>query len=147
MKIISIIFLTIFLGRSCDKEQKHDIKSAVIEYSALTRGFYQKIVIQNQTIKVYNDRKSEEQSTTSKISDADWKYLITEFQDIDLDELENLKAPTEKRYYDGAAIGTLIVTYKDKTYNSASFDHGTPPIEIARFVTKITSLAKNNNDD
>src|SRR6218665_190629 len=147
MKIISIIFLTLFLGKGCDNEQKQDIQSAVIEYSALTRGFYQKIVIQNQSVTVFNDRKSEDKSTTTKISDADWQYLITEFQDIDLDDLENLKAPSEKRYYDGAAIGTLIVTYKDKTYNSASFDHGTPPVEIARLVTKLTSLAKNHNDN
>jgi hypothetical protein len=147
MKIISMILLALFLGRSCDNEQKHDIKSAVIEYSAVTRGFFQKIVIKNQTVSVYKDSKSEDKFTTEKISDADWKFMIKEFQEIDLDDLEQLKAPSEKRFYDGAAIGTLVVTYKDKTYNSASFDHGTPPIEIARLVTKITSLAKNNNDD
>lgn len=142
MKIISILFLTIFLGKSCDNEQKQDIKSAVVEYTANTRGFYQKIVIKNQTISVSTDRKSDANATTEKISDADWKALITEFQDVDLDELPTLKAPSEKRFYDGAAIGNLRIIYKDKTFQTDGFDHGTPPIEIARFVTKITSLVK-----
>jgi len=142
MKIISLIFLTIFLGRSCDNEQKADIESAVVEYTANTRGFYQKIVVQNQSISVYRDRKETALPVTEKISAADWKELVTMFQEIDLEGLQSLKAPSEKRYYDGAAIGNLKVDYKEKTYQTDGFDHGTPPLEIARFVTKITSLAK-----
>jgi len=142
MKIISILFLTLFLGKSCDNEQKLDIKSAIVEYTANTRGFYQKIVIQDQTISVVTDRNSDANSAPEKISDANWKELIAAFQEIDLEGLPNLKAPSERRFYDGAAIGNLKVTYKDKTYQTDGFDHGTPPIEIARFVTKITSLAK-----
>ncbi len=142
MKIISLIFLTLFLGRSCDNEQKIDIQSAVVEYTANTRGFYQKIVVQNQTISVYRDRKETALPVTEKISEADWKELISMFQEIDLEGLQSLKAPSEKRYYDGAAIGNLKIDYKEKTYQTDGFDHGTPPLEIARFVTKITSLAK-----
>ena len=142
MKIITLIFLTLFLGKSCDNEQKIDIQSAVVEYTANTRGFYQKIVVQNQTISVYRDRKETALPVTEKISEADWKELISMFQEIDLEGLQSLKAPSEKRYYDGAAIGNLKVDYKEKTYQTDGFDHGTPPLEIARFVTKITSLAK-----
>ena len=141
MKIISLIFLTLFLGRSCDNEQKIDIQSAVVEYTANTRGFYQKIVVQNQTISVYRDRKETALPINEKISEADWKELISLFQEIDLEGLQSLKAPSEKRYYDGAAIGNLKIDYKEKTYQTDGFDHGTPPLEIARFVTKITSLA------
>lgn len=142
MKIISLIFLTLFLGKSCDNEQKIDIQSAVVEYTANTRGFYQKIVVQNQTISIYRDRKETALPVTEKISEADWKELISLFQEIDLEGLQSLKAPSEKRYYDGAAIGNLKIDYKEKTYQTDGFDHGTPPLEIARFVTKITSLAK-----
>lgn len=141
MKILSLLFLTIFLGKGCDSEQKQDIATAVVEYEANTRGFYQKVTIQKQTITVLRDRKGAN-PITEKISDADWKSLIAEFQEINLEELPNLKAPTEKRFYDGAAIGTLKVTYKDKTYETNGFDHGVPPAEIERFVSKILSLVK-----
>jgi hypothetical protein len=40
----------------------------------------------------------ERKSYTSKISDADWKTLIKIFDDITLEELKDLKSPTEKRF-------------------------------------------------
>ena len=142
MKLISLFILTIFLGKGCDNEQKQDVESAIIEYSANTRGFYQKIIIQNQMITVSRERKNADNPKAEKIADADWKALIADFQEVNLEELSNLKAPTEKRFYDGAAIGELKITYKGTTYQTSGFDHGTPPVEIERFVNKILSLVK-----
>ncbi len=141
MKFLSLLLLTIFLGKGCSNEQKQDIANAVVVYEANTRGFYQKVTVQNKKVTVTRDRKGAD-AKTSAISDADWKGLIAEFQEINLDELESLKAPTEKRFYDGAAIGNLKVTYKDKEYATTGFDHGVPPAEIERFVNKILSLVK-----
>ena len=141
MKILSLLFLTIFLGKGCDGDQQQDLKTAVIDYTANTRGFYQHIVIQDQQIRVSKER-GDKNTTTSKISDADWKILVIEFSKIKLEDLPNLKAPTEKRFYDGAAIGDLKVTYKEQTYESSAFDHGTPPAEIAGLVNKMVSLVK-----
>jgi translation initiation factor 2 beta subunit (eIF-2beta)/eIF-5 len=39
-----------------------------------------------------------ERVTPVKISDADWKTLIKIFDDITLEELKDLKSPTEKRF-------------------------------------------------
>ncbi len=142
MKLVSLLFLTIFLGKGCDSEQKQDIETAVIEYSANTRGFYQKIVIQKQMIAVSHERNNADNPKAEKIADADWKILIAAFQEVTLETLQNLKAPTEKRFYDGAAIGELKVTYKGKTYQTSGFDHGTPPAEIEQLVNKILSLVK-----
>lgn len=141
MKLLSILFLTIFLGKGCSGEQQKDLDTAVLEYEANTRGFYQKIVIQKQTISVSRDRKGSD-AQSEKISDADWKSLIAAFQEINLEDLQNLKAPTEKRFYDGAAIGNLKVIYKDKTYETSGFDHGVPPVEIEHLVNKMLELVK-----
>ena len=67
--------------------------------------------------------------------------MVNEFQAINLDEIQNLKSPTEKRFYDGAAIGTLRITYEGKLYETQAFDHGNPPLEIEKFVNKIVSFA------
>ena len=80
---------------------------------------------------------------TTKISEKDWNELIGYFEAINLDSLPTLKAPTEKRFYDGAAIADLKVTYKDKTYQTEAFDHGYPPEAIKKLVDKINSFAKN----
>jgi hypothetical protein len=147
MKLLSLVFLTIFLGKGCDAEQKQDMESAIIEYTATTRGFYQQIVVQNQKFTVTKDRNGIEKLVSQDISKSDWKKIIEAFQDIDLEEIPNLKGPTEKRFYDGAAIANVKITYKGKTYATNGFDHGNPPVEIGKLVNRITQLALPTNDN
>ena len=142
MKILSLLFLTIFLGNGCDSAKAQDIETAVIEYTANTRGFYQKIIVKNQMVTVSKDRDGNDKLVPKKISDAKWKDLLDCFKTMELDSLPKLKAPSEKRFYDGAAIANLKITFKDKAYETDSFDHGFPPKEIKKFVNTITSLAK-----
>lgn len=142
MKVLCLLFLTIFLGRGCDSASAQDIETAVIEYTANTRGFYQKITVKNQMVYVSQDRSGNDQPVGIKIEHEDWEDLVSCFKKVKLDSLPKLKAPTQKRLYDGAAIGNLKVIYKDTTYESASFDHGFPPKEIKKFVNRIVAFAK-----
>lgn len=147
MKILSLLLLTLFLGKGCEAQNNQDMETAVIEYVANSRGFYQKITIQNQKISITKDRSGNKQPTVTKITDANWKELVASFRTIALDRLPILKAPTEKRFYDGAAIAHLKIIYKDKTYETPAFDHGFPPAEIKKIVTQIHSFAKQNDEN
>lgn len=142
MKVFTLLVLTIFMAKGCSQEAKNDIANAKIVYTANTRGFYQKITIQNQEISVSSERDSSDKGVTSKISDADWKELVGYFEKIQLDSLSTYKDPTQKRVYDGAAIAELIINYKEKEYQTKNFDHGYPPVEIEKFVNKLVSLVK-----
>ena len=142
MKLFTMLFLSLFLGKSCTSQTKNDLKTAILEYTANTRGFYQKITIQDQMVSVSKDRSGTEKPVATKILDKDWKELVAYFETINLDSLPTLKAPTQKRFHDGAAIADLKVTYKDKSYQTASFDHGYPPEAIKKIVVKINSFAK-----
>ena len=142
MKLFSFLFLTIFLWKGCDIARAQDLQNVVIEYTANTRGFYQQITVKNQMLTVSKNRDGNDKLVAKKISDADWKELVDSFKTVELDSLPKLKAPTEKRFYDGAAIANLKITFKDKAYETTSFDHGFPPKKINKFVNTITSLAK-----
>ncbi|WP_309614194.1 hypothetical protein [Flavobacterium sp.] len=142
MKAITMIFLTIFLGKSCSNEAQNDIANATLQYTANTRGFFQKIVVINQKASVSSDRDGEKSPEEITISDKDWKEIISYFEKIDLEKVPTLKDPTQKRFYDGAAIANLKIRYKDKNYETIDFDHGFPPAEIEKLVNKIVSLAK-----
>jgi len=142
MKVFTLLVLTIFMAKGCSQEAKNHIANAKIVYTANTRGFYQKITIQNQEISVSSERDSSDKGVTSKISDADWKELVGYFEKIELDSLSTYKDPTQKRVYDGAAIAELIINYQEKEYQTKNFDHGYPPVEIEKFVNKLVSLVK-----
>ena len=142
MKAITMIFLTIFLGKSCANEAQNDIANATLQYTATTRGFFQKIVVTNQKITISRDRNGEKSPEEITISAKDWKEIVSYFEKIDLEKLKTLKDPTQKRFYDGAAIAHLKIRYQDKNYETTDFDHGFPPAEIEKLVNKIVSLAK-----
>jgi hypothetical protein len=91
---------------------------------------------------VSKDRDGKDKPVPKKLSDADWKELVTCFTTVKLDSLSKLKAPSEKRFHDGAAVAKLKITTKEKEYETTSFDHGFPPKEIKKFINTITSLAK-----
>ena len=143
MKTAALMLMVILFGKGCNDESQNDVNSAIIEYTANTRGFYGNVVIQNKTVLISKDRdKKAEPSTAVKISDSDLKELVTAFQEVNLEEIPNLKSPTEKRFYDGAAIADLSITYQGKTYQSQAFDHGNPPVEIEKLVNKVASYLK-----
>lgn len=158
MKKVSLLVSILFICMSCNCQKKTVEQANIteeqngtvaipqqdmrIEYEANTRGFFQKIIVQNQTISVSKDRNGLDKPVEKKISNTDWKQLMGYFNAIQLEELPKLKAPTEKRFYDGAAIAGLKITSKDKTYESSSFDHGFPPAEIKKLVDKIVSFTE-----
>lgn len=141
MKLLSLLLLTMVVGKSCSQDAKNDMANAEIHYEANTRGFFEKIIIKDKMVSVTNDRSNPENKTNNKISDTDLKELISYFETVPLDNLPTFKAPTEKRFYDGAAIANLTVIYKGKEYRTVDFDHGNPPKEIEKLVKKITSFS------
>jgi len=139
MKILSLLFLTLFLGKSC-QSQNLDMETAKIEYTANSRGLYNKTVIENKTVSATRTRDGK--PISNSLTDAQWNALIGEFQKVNLEEIPNLKAPTEKRFHDGAAMANLKITYKGKTYESQTFDNGYPPEKIKNLVNTILSFSK-----
>jgi hypothetical protein len=142
MKAITIILLSVFLGRSCSNEAQNDTSNATLQYTATTRGFFQKIVVINQKATISRDRNGDKSPEEIAISDKDWNEIIGYFQKIDLKKIETLKDPTQKRFYDGAAIANLKIRYQDKNYETTDFDHEFPPLEIEKLVNKLVLLAK-----
>jgi len=140
MRTVSFLLLTIFMMTGCSSQKKTDMTSTVIEYSAMSRGYYKKIVVQNQTVSVTNKRDA--QAVENTIKKTDWDKIIAEFEKINLESIPTLKAPTEKRFYDGAAIGNLKITQNQKTYETPGFDNGFPPKEIEKLVNLLTDFAK-----
>ena len=140
MRLLSLLLLTIFIATGCSSQKKTDMTTTEIEYSAVSRGLYKTIVVKNQTVSIINTRGGE--AVESKIDTAKWNKIVSEFEKVNLDSIPNLKAPTEKRFYDGAAIGNLKITQNQKTYETKGFDNGYPPKEIEKLVNLLTDFTK-----
>ena len=163
MKGIFLMVMMVMIGVGCNC-QKHTVSKANgvlhqesvvgesqlpmrIVFEANTRGFYQKITIQNQQVFISTDREGKAVPVSKKISDADWRTITGFLAETELETLPHLKAPTEKRFYDGAAIAHLEIRYKDREYHTPNFDHGFPPESLKKLVTQIVSLTADKNDN
>ena len=140
MKIIAVLFLTIILGNNCQGQKNVDLADAKVEYTANSRGLYKNTVVENKTVSFKDTRDGK--PLLSSLTNEQWNALITEFQKVDLEEIPNLKAPTQKRFHDGAAMANLKISYKGKTYESQTFDNGFPPEKIKNLVNTILSFSK-----
>lgn len=112
-----------------------------IYYEATSRGVFLSIKVENQMLYASKERDFKEYSDKIKISDADWAAISALANAVDLEKVKDLKWPTEKRYYDGAAHANIVFEAKGVKYPANGFDHGFPPAEVAQLVNKITKLA------
>ncbi len=110
-----------------------------IVYEATSRGTFINIHITRSTLTISEDRNLSEKNNFN-LKTTDWDALNNLLNDIDLTKLETLKAPTDKRLYDGAAHAALTVKSNEHTYTTSSFDHGHPPKEIENLVNKVLSI-------
>lgn len=152
MKKIAVLVVFFFAIVGCNNQKKvvendsktksevNEYKVPKIEYEASSRGFYEKIIIENQMVAVVNERDAKDNGETAKISDDVNKELSSYLNSVQLDQLATYKDPTQKRFYDGAAIANLKITVDGVEYKTVDFDHGNPPVEIEKLVNKIVSF-------
>ena len=114
----------------------------VIKYEANSRGLAFAVKVENQILYVSRVRDFKDYEEKIKISDSDWKEIVTLTKAVDLSKVKDLKWPTEKRYYDGAAHANITFISGGVEYPANGFDHGYPPFEIEKLVNKILKLTE-----
>ena len=137
MKTIFTIFLSVFLAKGCSG-QNGAIEQASVVYEAFSRGFFKSVIIENNKVFTINERDGERQEVS--LSDKEWKELADAFKEIKLDQMAQMKAPTDKRTYDGALHANVTITLNGETFTTPGFDHKFPPKGIEKFINKLVSL-------
>ncbi|MEO8234411.1 MAG: hypothetical protein ABI549_03260 [Flavobacterium sp.] len=165
MKTIALVFLSLFLTKSCqNKKELVENAQAIeatkieenktempenkvqtgtkVEYEATSRGFFSKIIFENNQITIASDRNNPEKVTVVMLTKEDVSEISNLIKAVNLDELPNLKAPSEARTYDGAPHANLTITSNGTVYTGAGFDAGNPPSDIAKLVSKLVSYSE-----
>ena len=111
-------------------------------YEAMSRGYFTKIVFKNNKLSVSKDRNNTEKGEAIKITTAEALEINRLLKAVKPQTLPDLKWPTEKRFYDGAAHANLTIIQNGETFVGGGFDHGFPPAEIKKLVSKLISIAE-----
>lgn len=145
MRFLAAILFVFFVGckptkTNVNNHQNNDIP--VIKYEANARNFVLNIKVEHQMLFVSRARDVKDYQEKTTLSDADWKEIVMLTKAVDLAKVKDLKWPTEKRFYDGAAHANITFVFEGIEYPANGFDHGYPPVEIEKLVNKIVKLTE-----
>jgi heat shock protein HslJ len=127
----------IILEGSKEKAQE---QLTTIEYTASSRGSYQKIVANKTGIS--KTKKKSKNPETKSYANYKWETLEHILEAIPLEAIANLEVPSKNFQFDGAPIAKLKISSNGKTYETPSFDHGNPPKEIAELIKELLSISE-----
>jgi type IV secretory pathway TrbD component len=132
-----IIFL-IFFG--INSFQKETVNSVELSYQ--TRGTQKNLLITpDRTVVIINGEEVQSFKTTV----AQWKKVALALDKVKLNGISTLKRPTYKSLHDGAFITKVKVATFVKEYESSTFDHTAPPIQLVELI-KMMKLTLANGD-
>lgn len=138
-KFAAIVLLALFTV-GCASALKKESDKISFEYEAITRGSYKKVIVKQDTVITIKDRDLKD-VVTAGLKNGEWNSLLKSLEGVNLEGLNDIKAPSVKHQVDAAPIANLKVIRGDKTYQSKSFDHGNPPQEIKDVVEKIMAAS------
>lgn len=132
----------LIMGCGISKKDKiGDEEPVTITYLAQTRGYYYKVELSNSEIVVYKDAFLKK-VLTKKIDTKEWKQFCQIANNMNLTKMKDFKAPSEGSSSDRAAIASLTVHFRTKSYTSNTFDHGAPPKQLKPLIDKILALSE-----
>jgi hypothetical protein len=130
-----LIILLSFSFFNCASQQKVMKNNYKIEYKAQTRGALYEILVKDNLLsfKSYNDSK------TIVLTKEQVRQLTNEINNINLKAINDLEAPTTKRFTDGVMIAYFKINKAENSYKSSEFDHEYPPKELKQLFNILIS--------
>ena len=131
MKVFSLIILLFVSSKCFQNEVLHKV-----EYKAETRGVSKNITITKNNCIYKTLSKSDEFKTSTE----DWQTITKLVENLNLETLKNLEAPSSKSHIDVAMQASITIIFEGKTIESAYFDDGNPPEELTELVEKLFKI-------
>jgi hypothetical protein len=128
MKYLKIIVPVVFLLMMNCAAQNKTKEFDKIAYEAQTRGNLVQLTIEGNKLSY----KTYQKEGTKEITKRQLEELKAIINELNLEEISDLKAPSEKRITDGALHAEFTIKIADKEYKSITFDAGNPPKELKK---------------
>ncbi|RSC95535.1 hypothetical protein [Tenacibaculum singaporense] len=139
MKYLKIIIPVVFLLMMNCAAQNKTKEFDKIAYEAQTRGSMVKLTIEGNNLSY----KTYQKEGTKEVTKEQLEELKAIINELNLEGISKLKAPSEKRITDGALHAEFTIKMADKEYKSITFDAGNPPKELKKledFLYKLSDV-------
>jgi hypothetical protein len=133
-----VLFLLISVIAGCQSV-------SAVKYTSSTRGYNKEIEVSSKKISLTEQNStdpSQEKNTTREIHKDEWEKIIQSLESVTLREIPLLKAPSNKRAYDGAKSSTLAITDKKGKVWYHAFDDDMPNetlVPLMKIISELTA--------
>lgn len=135
-----MMFLLVLIGNvTCTSNKQEPNMKFKVVYKAQTRGSNLEYTIDNKNIKAITNGYDGKNGKIALRSD-DKKEIKALINIIHLVNIKNLTPPTQHSAMDRAMITEVHISKNGKEYESTTFDHGNPPVELKPLIDKILAL-------
>jgi hypothetical protein len=141
MKIIlpGILFSLISVMAGCQSVH-------LVKFTSGTRGYTKEVEISQKSASLVEQNFTTggtKKNTTWEIRKDEWKKIVESLNGVMLREIPLLKAPSNKRAYDGARTSTLTITDKKGKLWYHAFDDDMPNDALVPLLKTINELTSN----
>ena len=143
-KVFSL-FLFLLVASGCESSKKTAgnkdfmIEKITFEKSGM-RGA-SKLEITKDVLSIEDSgRGVEESAGIVNTASENWNEINRLVGELDLNEFENWKSPTQERFHDGARATTITLEINGKSMTSQPYDEGKPPAQLQELNDYLESL-------
>lgn len=139
-----IIILIAFLLPCIEMHAQTLDSIAKIEFTSLTRGYNEQIIITKDSITVESpDRATgDNRIYARKIEQDEWKTLLDKIKNVPLHTITALKSPTKNRSFDGARHSSIRIMFKNEKAVGHAFDDDNPNSLLQPLMATVRKVAE-----
>ncbi|AZJ33246.1 hypothetical protein SAMN05444344_0968 [Tenacibaculum mesophilum] len=138
MKYLKIITPVVFLLMMNCAAQNKIKEFDKIAYEAQTRGSIVQLTIEGNNLSY----KINQKEGSKKVTKEQLEELNTIVNELNLEQISDLQAPSEKRITDAALHAKFTIKIANKEYRSSVFDAGNPPKELKKLEGFLYNLSE-----
>lgn len=113
-----------------------------VAFTSGTRGYSESIRITPDSVIIRKEERSGTNSKSNAVSKEQWKKIVDSLQDVPLEEISSMPAPSQDHARDAAMHSQITISTGTKTYTSKSFDDHKPPKPLMPLMQQIDKLSK-----
>lgn len=139
MKSILILMLFFIANGSCGSYGQRSDMAFNLVYTAKTRGASIEFFIDNDSISAITTGYGGLNGKRALKSD-DQKKLVALIHSVEVENIHILSPPSHENTLDRALTAKVQIAINGTKYESSTFDHGNPPMELKPLINKILAL-------
>lgn len=129
--IVTIYFSSCKMSKNVVENQKNSIELMEISLEKVGMSGMENLVINSkEKMRTESNRSGLGDGTKTSTDPKVWNDVAAIVQSLNVEEFQNMEAPSQERFHDGARATTIIIKTADSEIRSQTYDEGKPPASV-----------------